>query len=74
MVGQAAHPPLPEDHGLTGEDGLQQTVTRRHLRSHDRGTPKRLREAKEASNPAQREDGRAGGFPEEVTPELSLKG
>lgn len=57
-----------------GEDGLQQTVTRQHLRSDDRGIPKRLREPKEAHNPAQRKDGRVGGFLKEVTPELSLKG
>lgn len=56
-----------------GGDGLQQTVTRQHLGSQDRGTPKRLRESKEASNPVQKRDGGAEGFLEEVTPESSLK-
>lgn len=59
-------------HSLVGLDGLQQTVTRQHLRSHDRGTPRRLRKPKEASNPIQRRNGSVGGFLEEVTPEPSL--
>ena len=60
---------LPSKSSLSpGQDGLHQTVTRQHLRSRGRGLPKK------ASNPAQRGRGGVGGFLEEVTPELSLKG